>query len=117
MQNTNIRRDSRKSIYHKGTESIVSLCHCVTVSYGHRNVTFTEKLINIEMVGWLLTIPARDEEATKWSNEQCDNTELMKGEWLLKNVMYWSPTGQAHMWGKHRGTTVWKVETGKTDYS
>jgi hypothetical protein len=43
-----------------------------------------------------LIIPARDEEPTKWSSEQCEITELTTGEWLLKNVMQWSPTGQEH---------------------
>jgi hypothetical protein len=55
-----------------------------------------------------LIIPARDEEPTKWSTKQYENTELTKGEWLLKNVMHWSPTGQ-----KHTGTKLRKVETGK----
>jgi len=62
-----------------------------------------------------LTIPAHDEEPTNWSTEQRENTELMKGEWLLKNVTHWSPTGQEHMLRKHTGTTLWKMETGKTD--
>ena len=74
-------------------------------------MAFTEKLSNIQMVDFLI-IPSHNEEPIKWSSEQCENTELMKGEWLLKNVMHWSPTGQEHICGKHTGTTLWKVETG-----